>query len=150
MTTPNLYAFNNFDWSDGANQTGVVGSNNFSTPKPSNDDGFFSGTNLMGLLQTIGGTWAQIESAKAGKPVVVQSANGQQQDIAPMLMQKLEEQAKANNTSANNLMQMMQMQILQNNAEKDPPKKDNTALYIGIGVGAIVLIGGMIFLTQKK
>lgn len=109
-------------------------------------NGFWDGANLMGILNTIGGTWAQIEQAKNGKPVYVQNANGQQQNIAPLLLKKLEEQAKAQQTSVDNLMKMMQMQM---QAQQEQPKKDNTLLYVGIGAGVLVLLGGIYVITKK-
>lgn len=113
---------------------------------PTSLHGFWDGANLMGILNTIGGTWAQIEQAKNGKPVYVQSANGKQQDIAPLLLRKLEEQAKAQQTSVDNLMKMMQMQM---QSQQQPPKKDNTLLYVGIGAGVLVLLGGIYVITKK-
>lgn len=134
--------------------SGVTGSNNFSTPADaptsSAGGGFFAGTNLMSLLGTIGGTWAQIEAAKKGQQVIVKDSSGATRDIAPELMQKLEQQAQANQTSVDNMMKMMQMQIMQAQQEKAKPKKDNTALYIGGGVAALVLLGGIYYVTQSK
>jgi len=118
----------------------------FSTPQDASDSGggskFWGGTNFMGLLSTIGGTWAQIEQAKHGKQVIVGG-----KDIAPQLRNNLEQQAKANNTSSHNLMQMMMMQMTQQNK---PAPKNNTALYIGLGVGGLILLTGVIFITSKK
>lgn len=109
-------------------------------------NGFWDGANLMGILNTIGGTWSQIEQAKNGKPVYIKSPSGDSKDIAPLLLQKLEEQAKAQQTSVDNLMKMMQMQM-QNHQEK--PQKDNTLLYVGISAGVLVLLGGIYVITKK-
>ncbi|MCD8425754.1 hypothetical protein LNI98_10625 [Tenacibaculum dicentrarchi] len=125
----------------------------FSTPQDASDSGggskFWGGTNFMGLLSTIGGTWAQIEQAKHGKKVIVKDAGGNSQNIAPQLLQKLDQQAKANNTSSNQMFQMMQMQMMKQ-MQTPPPPKNNTALYIGLGVGGLILLTGVIFITSKK
>lgn len=147
-------AFDDLEWANGSNQTGVTGSNNYSTPTQtsSSGGGFWDGANFMGLLSTIGGTWAQIEAAKKGNQVIVKdTVTGQNTDIAPMLLQKLEEQAKANQTSVDGLMQMMQMQMLQNQqANNNKPAKDNTALYVGLGVAGVVILGGILYMSSNK
>lgn len=111
------------------------------------DSSFWDGANLMGILNTIGGTWTQIEQAKNGKPVYVQNASGGQQDIAPQLLAKLEEQAQSQQTSVDNLMRMMELQF---KANQESPKKDNTLLYIGLGTAGVVAVGTIIYLISKK
>lgn len=111
-----------------------------------NGDGkFWDGANLMGIINTIGGTWSQIEQARNGKPVYVQGTNGAKQDIAPMLMAKLEQQAQAQQTSSDNLFKAIQLQI---QSQQEKPK-DNTLLYVGLGAGALVLLGGIYMITKK-
>ena len=110
------------------------------------DGGFWDGANLMGILNTIGGTWTQIEQAKNGKPVYVQNASGEQQNIAPQLLAKLEQQAQANRTSVENLMRVMELQF----RNQPPPKKDNTLLYLVIGTACILAFGTIIYLITKK
>lgn len=117
------------------------------TPSGLNGDGsFWDGANLMGILNTVGGTWAQIEQAKNGKPVYVQNANGGQQNIAPQLLAKLEQQAQANKTSVENLVRVMELQF----KNQQPPKKDNTLLYLGIGTAGVLAFGTIIYLISKK
>ena len=111
------------------------------------DGSFWDGANLMGILNTIGGTWTQIEQAKNGKPVYVQNASGGQQDIAPQLLAKLEEQAQSQQTSVDNLMRMMELQF---KANQESPKKDKTLLYIGLGTAGVVAVGTIIYLISKK
>jgi len=112
-----------------------------------NGDGkFWDGANLMGIINTIGGTWSQIEQARNGKPVYVQGANGGKQDIAPMLMAKLEQQAQTQQTSSDNLFKAIQLQI---QSQQDQKPKDNTLLYVGIGAGALVLLTGVYMMTKK-
>lgn len=111
------------------------------------DGSFWDGANLMGILNTIGGTWTQIEQAKSGKPVYVQNATGGHQDIAPQLLAKLEEQAQSQQTSVDNLMRMMELQFKNN---QQPPKKDNTLLYIGLGTAGVFALGTVIYLIKKK
>lgn len=127
----------------------------YSTPQDAPDSGggsqFWGGTNFMGLLNTIGGTWAQIEQAKHGNKVIVKDSSGKSKDIAPQLLQKLNQQASANNTSSNQMFQMMQMQMMkQMQTQQQQQPKDNTALYIGLGVGGLILLTGVIFITSKK
>ncbi|WP_370408833.1 hypothetical protein [Tenacibaculum dicentrarchi] len=140
-----LGSFDNASWDS-------MGSDNFSTPQDAPDyggggssggGGLLDGLNVMNVLKLVGGTWAQIEQAKHGKQVIVGG-----KDIAPQLRNNLEQQAKANNTSSDNLMQMMMMQMMQQN--KPAPKKDNTTLYIGLGVGALVLLGAIVMMTKNK
>ncbi|CAA0177255.1 hypothetical protein NACSLCCMFF_190053 [Tenacibaculum maritimum] len=109
--------------------------------------GFWDGANLMGIINTIGGTWSQIEQARNGKPVYVQQANGETKDIAPMLIAKLEQQAQAQQTSVDNLVKVMEMHL---KSQQQPPKKDKTLLYVGVGAGVLVLLGGMYVLTKNK
>lgn len=112
-------------------------------------NGFLDGLNLKELLEMAGTTVVQLQQAKNGQPVYVNAPNGQQQNITPILMSKLEEQAQRQQTSVDNMIKMMQMQMMNNNNNK-PPQKDNTLLYVGLGAGALVLIGGIYFLTKKK
>ncbi len=114
----------------------------------SGDGGFWDGANLMGILNTIGGTWTQIEQAKSGKPVYVQNAGGGQQNIAPQLLAKLEQQAQAQKTSVDNLMRVMELQFKTNNQQA--LKKDNTLLYLGIGTVGVLTLGTLIYLINKK
>ncbi|MFL0077013.1 hypothetical protein V3A08_07440 [Tenacibaculum maritimum] len=104
--------------------------------------GFFSGFNLNGLLDTLlkgGMTWAQIEAAKNGKDVYVQGAGGAKENVTPILISKLQAQAAAQQTSVNQMMQIMQAQL--DKDKNKPDKKDNTVLYIAGGVGFLLLVG---------
>ncbi|MCD8405792.1 hypothetical protein [Tenacibaculum dicentrarchi] len=140
-----LGSFDNASWDS-------MGSDNFSTPQDAPDyggggssggGGLLDGLNVMNVLKLVGGTWAQIEQAKHGKQVIVGG-----KDIAPQLRNNLEQQAKANNTSSDMLMMMIMNQMAQNNKQKQP--KDNTTLYIGLGVGALVLLGAIVMMTKNK
>lgn len=114
------------------------------TPYNTSLNGFWDGANLMGIINTVGGTWSQIEQARNGQPVYVKQANGQTQNIAPRLLERLEEQAKAQQMSVDNLVEVIKMQ------QQQPPKKDNTLLYVGIGATALVLTLGGIYVMTKK
>lgn len=119
------------------------------TTSTNSTGGFWSGVTLNGLLDTIvkgGATWAQIKSAEQGNPVYVQNSEGQKENITPILISKLEQQAQAQQTSTNKLLQMMQMQMQLNNEPKAPPKKDYTPIYIGIGAVAFV---GVLYVMNK-
>lgn len=145
-------AFDGFSF-DNEIGPGVTGSNNFSTPADaptSSAGGGFWDMNFTGLLSTVGATAAQLIAASKGQQVIVKDSSGATRDIAPELMQKLEQQAQANQTSVDSMMKMMQMQMMQAQQEKNKPKKDNTALYVGGGVAALVLLGGILYITQSK
>ncbi|MFL0083687.1 hypothetical protein V2647_06830 [Tenacibaculum maritimum] len=129
------------------------GSSQNSPTTTSKGGGFFGGFNLNGLLDTLlkgGMTWAQIEAAKNGKDVYVQGAGGEKENITPMLISKLNEQAKVYQKSQSEILKMMQLQMTQNANNPKPPKEDKTLLYVGIGVGALVLIGGGILLINNN
>lgn len=113
--------------------------------------GFFEGFNLNGLLDTLlkgGMTWAQIEAAKNGKDVYVQGEGGSKENVTPILISKLQEQAAAQQTSVNQMMKIMQAQLNQNNK---PEKKDNTILYVTGGIGLLLLVGiGIMVASSNK
>ncbi|CAM1344201.1 conserved hypothetical protein [Tenacibaculum amylolyticum] len=113
--------------------------------------GFFQDTTLMGLLNTIGGTWAQIEQARNGQPVYVKNAQGSTEDIAPTLRNNFEAQASQLQMSVENLAQTMRLQIQQQiqQNQNPPPKKDNTLLYVGIGAGVLGFLGIIYVITKK-
>jgi len=155
MTTTQMAAtgaFNMPSWEDMVSDPVSSGGSSTTTTAPTTTSGggFFAGTNFMGLLNAIGGTAAQIIAAGKGQQVIVKDANGNTRDIAPELKMKLEQQAQANQMSMDKMVQMMQMQMMQNQQEKQASKKDNTALYVGLGVGALVLVGGIFLVTQNK
>ncbi|WP_408049500.1 hypothetical protein [Tenacibaculum halocynthiae] len=137
-----------FDFGGGSSSSSGSSSDSSSS---SSGGGFFSNITLNGLLGTLlkgGATWAQIEAAKNGKNVYVQGSGGQKENITPMLISKLEEQAKAQQTTVNSLMTMMQAQMVNNNTPKE--KKDKTLLYVGIGVGTLALGTIVYMITNKK
>lgn len=134
---------------------GVTSSTGTTTSTSTDGGGFFSNFNLNGLLDTMlkgGMTWAQIEAAKNGKDVYVQGQAGdQKENITPILISKLEAQAAAQQTTVNQMMQVMQQQMTQNqNNNNNNPNEDNTLKYVGIGVGSLVLIGGIFMLVNNK
>ncbi|CAM1343763.1 conserved hypothetical protein [Tenacibaculum amylolyticum] len=117
----------------------------------SGDGSFWDGANLMGILNTIGGTWAQIEQARNGQPVYVKNAQGSTEDIAPTLRNNFEAQANQLQMSVENLAQTMRLQIQQQiqQNQNPPPKKDNTLLYVGIGAGVLGFLGIIYVITKK-
>ncbi len=117
-------------------------------PPQNSLNGILDGLNLMDIIKTGAATYVQVEQAKNGQPVYVNTPQGGKQDIGPILMSKLEQQAQQQQTSVNNMMQMLQMQMQANQNQQKP--KDNTMLYVGIGVAALVVIGGAFILTKKK
>ncbi len=132
---------------------GVTSTSTDTSSASTGGDGFFSNFNLNGLLDTMlkgGMTWAQIEAAKNGKDVYVQGQAGdQKENITPILISKLEAQAAAQQTTVNQMMQVMQQQMTQNQNNNNP-NEDNTLKYVGIGVGSLVLIGGILMLVNNK
>ncbi|WP_299673273.1 hypothetical protein [uncultured Tenacibaculum sp.] len=115
--------------------------------------GFFDGFNLNGLLDNLlkgGMTWAQIEAAKNGKDIYVQGDGGQKENISPILISKLQEMSAEQNKTTNEILKMMQIQMLGQNNNKPDENKDNTLMYIGIGTGVLVLLGGVIYLASNN
>lgn len=143
-----------FDFGGSNSSDSASNDSSTSTTTTSSGGGFFSDFNLNGLLDTLlkgGMTWAQIEAAKNGKDVYVQGQGGQKENITPMLIAKMEKQAAAQQTTVNQMMQMMQAQMAQNiNGKPKEDPKDNTLLYVGIGAGVLVLVGGGIMLMNKN
>ncbi len=151
---PNIGINTNWDFSNVGTGTGV----NFGF----GTEGSGTGTDWWGRNQnTIGGifgllsqgllTWAQFQNAlKSGKTNVVAS-NGQQVDLSG-INKMLEAQAKANQKSMAEMQQMFLMQMqAQQNANRNKNEKDNTLLYVGLGVLGFFVIGtGLYFLTKKK
>ncbi|WP_299835517.1 hypothetical protein [uncultured Tenacibaculum sp.] len=115
--------------------------------------GFFDGFNLNGLLDNLlkgGMTWAQIEAAKNGKDVYVQGDGGQKENISPILVSKLQEMSAEQNKTTNEILKMMQIQMLGQNNNQPDDNKDNTLMYVGIGAGVLILLGGVIYLASNN
>lgn len=102
---------------------------------------------ILGTLLSNGGNIAQVISAVNGNAPVVEDANGEAHDITALKAEIARLSAEKNQDSTA-ILQMMAQQL--NNEKPAPAKKDNTALYIGLGVGALVLLGGVFFVTTKK
>ncbi|MFL0063727.1 hypothetical protein [Tenacibaculum maritimum] len=135
-----------------SSDTNISTSTNPSSSTPSKTGGsFFADFNLNGLLDTLlkgGMTWAQVEAAKNGKDVYVQNQGGQKENITPMLVAKMEQQAAAQQTTVNQMMQMMQAQMSQKN--NTATKDDKTLLYVGLGAGFLILVGGVIVVVNSN
>lgn len=102
---------------------------------------------VLGTLLSNGGNIAQVISAVKGNAPAVQDANGDSHDITA-LKAEIERLSVEKNQDSGAILQMMAQQL--NKEKPAPAKKDNTALYIGLGVGALVLLGGVFFVTTKK
>ncbi|WP_408045726.1 hypothetical protein [Tenacibaculum litopenaei] len=140
------------DFNFGGGGTSGAGSSASNTGSGSTSGGgFFDGFNLNGLLNTLlkgGMTWAQIEAAKKGKDVYIQGQGGQKENITPILVSKLKEQAETQQKTTTEILKMMQAQMQQQ--QNPPAKKDNTLMYVGIGVGVLVLLGGGIYMINSS
>ena len=104
----------------------------------SNSGGFFSGFNVGSLTSLVGTGLSFLSSSQAGKDQrAIAEANAQaaianaQSQTELIRAQLALEQLKLQNTQAQ-------------------PAKNNTLLYVGLGVGAIILVGGLIFTITKK
>ncbi len=110
--------------------------------------GFWSGSNIGDVLNSIvkmGNAGANIIAAlKGNQPVFIQNpTTGQQIDVR----EELKKQAEAQGKSNEQMLQLMQM-MMQNNQKPTP--KNNTALYVGVGVGVVVLSGLLYLIATKK
>lgn len=104
----------------------------------SSSGGFFGGFNMNSVTSLVGTGLGFLSSSQAGKDQrAIAEANAQaaianaQSQTELIRAQLALEQIKLQNTQAQ-------------------PAKNNTLLYVGLGVGAIVLIGGLIFAITKK
>ncbi|MFK8377560.1 hypothetical protein [Capnocytophaga canimorsus] len=96
------------------------------------------GTGLVGLINEI----------KGGRTVYIQDSSGERrkmtdEDVAFMESQALAAQQSGSNIDMATLIALMN----QRNAEKP---KDNTALYVGLGVGGLLLVGLIVMVATKK
>ncbi|WP_271406973.1 hypothetical protein [Tenacibaculum soleae] len=105
---------------------------------------------VLGTLLSNGGNIAQIISAVNGNAPTMQDPKGNTHDITAVRA----EIAKISAEKNQDMNTVLQMMVAQLNKEKNetppPPPKDNTALYIGLGVGALVLLGGVFYITNSK
>lgn len=133
--------------------TNVPGSEMYSTSSDapsSGGSGFWDGTNFMGLLSTLGASIPQVIQATKGQQVIVQGSNGVSQDISADLISSLQAEAASNNTSQSELIKVLETYMsAQNTPAGLPTEKDNTALYVGLGVGGLVLLVGGYLITKK-
>ncbi len=110
------------------------------------------GQGLDILLKT-GVSVAKIyQSFKEPGTTIIKDNQGNSHDIS-QLKAMVGQISQQKNTSSDQMMQLMMMQLMKeknNPAPQLPPKKDNTALYIGLGVVGLVLVGGIVVLSQKK
>lgn len=119
------------------------------------------GQGLDYLIKT-GVSVAKIYQAfKEPGTTIIKDNQGNSHDISQMKAMA-GQIAQQKNTSLDQMMQLMMMQLIKeqskssnsNNNNKDDDddddKKDNTALYIGLGVVGLVLVGGIVVLSQKK
>lgn len=159
MTTTQLAmagALDDISWNDGANNTGVKGSDKYSTPDdaPTVKTGGkkFQDTKVGGffnMLLSNGGNIAQIISAIKGDDSTIKDGTGQAHDLTEVRAE-IEKISAQKNQDMTAVMQMMMMQLQNEKKNTTPPKKNNNALYVGIGVGALVLLGGIFYITQNK
>lgn len=104
----------------------------------SSGGGFFSGFNANTITSLVGTGLGFLSSSQAGKDQrAIAEANAQA--------------AIANAQSQTELIraQLALEQLKLQNVQAQPIK-NNTLLYVGLGVGAVVLIGGLIFAITKK
>ncbi|ATA94650.1 hypothetical protein CGC54_10070 [Capnocytophaga canimorsus] len=96
------------------------------------------GTGIVGLINEI----------KGGRTVYIQDSSGERrkmtdEDVAFMESQAIAAQQSGSNIDMATLIALMN----QRNAEKP---KDNTALYVGLGVGGLLLVGLIVMVATKK
>lgn len=102
---------------------------------------------FLNMLLSNGGNIAQIISAIKGNAPTIKDGTGKTHDLTGVRAE-IEKISAQKNQDMATVMQMMMVQLQKDKSEK--PKKDNTALYVGLGVGALVLLGGIFYVTQNK
>lgn len=100
------------------------------------------------VINTVAGIAALVNEFKGGRTVYIQdSTTGEQRRATAEDMAFMESQAMAAQQSGSNIDMATLIALMnQRNAEKP---KDNTALYVGLGVGVLVL-GGLIFMATNN
>ncbi|GET46914.1 hypothetical protein [Capnocytophaga felis] len=101
------------------------------------------------VINTVAGIVALVNEFKGGRTVYIQdSTTGEQRRATAEDMAFMESQAMAAQQAGGNVDMATIIALMnQRNAEKP---KDNTALYVGIGVGVLALGGIIIMATNKK
>ncbi len=108
-------------------------------------DGYVN--SAVGTAANIALAFANVKSAFDGnKPVIVEDGQGQRKDITNEV-----KEAYAQNGDAG-IQQLMAAMLAQNsnNSGKDEKKEDKTILYVGLGVGGLVLVMGAMAMMNKK
>ncbi len=122
-------------------------------PRKKDGSGFKKWAGEDGYINTAVGTAANLALAFANvknafdgnKPVIVEDGQGQRKDITNDVKEAYAQSGDAG------IQQLMAKMLSQNDsAEKDDKKDDKTILYVGLGVGGLVLIMGAMAMMKKK
>lgn len=100
--------------------------------------GFFSGFNASSVTSLVGTGLSFLSSSQAGKD---------QRAIAEANAQAAIANAQSQTELIKAQLALEQLKLQNNQAQ---PVKNNTLLYVGLGIGAVVLVGGLIFAITKK
>lgn len=103
--------------------------------------GFFGGFNINSVTSLVGTGLSFLSSSQAGKD---------QRAIAEANAQAAIANAQSQTESIRGQLALEELRLNSLKAQVPPPAKNNTLLYVGLGVGAVVLIGGLIFAITKK
>lgn len=103
--------------------------------------GFFGGFNMNSVTSLVGTGLGFLSSSQAGKD---------QRAIAEANAQAAIANAQSQTEAIRGQLALEELRLNSLKAQVPPPAKNNTLLYVGLGVGAIVLIGGLIFAITKK
>ncbi len=93
---------------------------------------------LKGLALTTAQVMRLIQT---DKPVVIQQPGQPPKDYTPQLKQVYQEKGEAG------INQLMMMMLAKQN--QTPPKEDKTLLYVGLGFGGLLLLGGMMYMMKN-
>ncbi|MFJ1431344.1 hypothetical protein ACILE2_11180 [Capnocytophaga canimorsus] len=101
------------------------------------------------VINTVAGIAALVNEFKGGRTVYIQdSTTGEQRRATAEDMAFMESQAIAAQQSGSNIDMATLIALMNQRNAKKP--KDNTALYVGLGVGGLLLVGLIVMVATKK
>lgn len=108
--------------------------------------------NLVGSAADLADKIAKV--GRDEKVTLVNPQTGTQQTMTAAQAQSLISSAQSNTNGSNEMMMMFMAKMLEKMDDKNGgnshPEKDNTGLYIGLGVGGLIFITLIMFMMNKK
>lgn len=108
-------------------------------------------TDVTGVLYGVGGLLQQFGVLKTNpqqQTFVMTGPDGQERNYSRAEMEAMNRQYEAAQSQGSNNSQIMEMLIMMMMKE-EKPEKDNTMLYVGLGVGGVVLVMMMVMMMKK-